>query len=277
MGLLDFGAVADSGVKGPYTDYDAAITALRSDVTASDGDLYQLDNDMTFNAFVSEGPGILIPSDLYDRVSAYVDNASGDAYFISADTEAEIVARGWAVAEANGGSVTGGNGSAFRCDSGAASGSAPYSNAQITFTPTTPVTRCLVILKLQAVSGGTRPDQTYAFAHYDNVSSFRVVSTSGANGVFQLYRSSNVILPEQIGKITDTSATWFAAYCDRSATTNVVYFRRLEDKPEEAIAAEVGDLAAVVFNSVPYLRVNGSSGGSQCVIDYYECHALETT
>ena len=277
MGLLDFGAVADSGVKGPYADYDTALTALRSDVTASDGDLYQLDNDMVFNAYVSEGPGILIPSDLYDRVSAYVDNASGDAYFVAADTEAEIVARGWVVAEANGGSVTGGNGSAFRCDSGAASSGAPFSNAQITFTPSASVASCLVIAKLQAVAGGARSDQTYAMSHFSGGSWIRVVSTSGSNGVFQIYGGSNVILAEQIGKITDTSATWFVMYSDTSATTNVVYFRRLEDKPEESIAAEVGDLGSLAFSSVPYLRTSGTTGGSQCTIDYYECHALETT
>ncbi len=276
MPFLDFGISPEEGVKGPYADYDTALAALRADITASDGDLYQLANDMTFNAFTSEGPGILIPSDLYDRVSGYVDNASGDAYFVSADTEAEIIARGWAVAEANGGTVTGGNGSAFRCDSGAASGGAPFSNAQITFTPTSAVTSCLVVAKLQAVSGSARPDQTYALAHF-NPRSTRIVSTSGANGVFQVYGGSNTILAGQIGKVTDTSAAWFVLYSDTSTTTNVVYFRRLEDKPEETVAVEVTDLSTTTFNSVPYLRASGSTGGSQCVLDYYECHALETT
>ena len=275
MGLLDFGAVAEEGVKGPYTDYDTALTALRADAGASDGDLYQLDNDMVFNAFVSEGPGILIPSDLYDRVSAYIDNATPNsaAYFIAADTEAEIIARGWGVSDSNGGSITGGNGSAFRCDSGGASNG----TAIISFTPSAAVTTCLVIAKLQAVTGSARSDQSYAISHYDNVDEMRVVSTSGANGAFQIYGGSNSILSAQIGKITDTTATWFLMYSDRSTSTNVVYFRRLEDKPEEAVAAEVADLRAVAFSAAPYLGAVGSSGGSQTQIDYYECHALETT
>ena len=266
-------ASADDRLAGPYADYDTALTALRADSSASDGDVYQLANDMVFNAYVSEGPGILIPSDLYDRVSAYVDNASGDAYFVAADTEAEIVARGWGVSDSNGGSVTGGNGSAFRCDSGGASNG----TAIISFTPSAAVTTCLVIAKLQAVTGSARPDQSYAISHYDNVDEMRVVSTAGANGAFQIYGGSNTILSAQIGKITDTSATWFVMYSDRSTSTNVVYFRRLEDKPEEAVAAEVADLRAVAFSAAPYLGAVGSSGGSQTQIDYYECHALETT
>ena len=276
MGLLDFGAVADSGVKGPYADYDAAITALRSDVTASDGDLYQLDNDMTFNAFVSEGPGILIPSDLYDRVSGYVDNASGDAYFISADTEAEIVARGWVIVENNNGTVSGGNGSPFRCDSGTSAGGAADTGA-IQFTPSSSQSSIIQIVKLDTAGTAIRPEQSYACSHYDGSRVLRVVSTAGSVGAFGIYSSLNTLLSAAVGAFTEASTGWFIMYSDRTTSTNVVSVRRLEDKPEEAVSAEVGDLPSSTFGAVTYLGAVLASTGNQSILDFYEAHVVATT
>jgi hypothetical protein len=275
MGLLDFGSTPEEGVKGPYTDYDAALTALRADATASDGDLYQLDNDMIFVAYTSEGPGILIPSDLYDRVSGYASNASGDSYLTTSDTKADLTGRGWTITENNEGAVTGGDGSAFRLDAGTNIGGSS-DTAALGFTPTSNQTSVICLVKMQPISG-TLNGQSIACGIYTGADLFRVCCTDGSNGSFSVVQSGTTNLSAAIGDITETSATWFIAYCDTTTSTNVVYFRRLESSPEESLSAETSDLPSTASDYAPYFRSFQGSVGSHTVIDIYESHAMVTT
>ena len=277
MGLLDFGSTPEEGVKGPYTDYDAALTALRADASASDGDAYQLDSGQLFAAYVSEGPGILIPSDLYPRVTGYVDNASGDSYLTTADTKADLTGRGWTITESNEGTVTGGDGSAFRLDAGTNVGGSDDA-AALEFIPSSSQSSAICLVKMQPISGGLT-GQSIASAIYTGARRLRVSCSDGSNGAFNVVDSGggNTNLAAAIGAITETSATWFLTYVDATATGNVTYFRRLESAPEESLSVEVADLPTTGSNRVPWLRCFQGSTGSQTVIDVYESHALVTT
>ncbi len=275
MGLLTFGAVPEGGVKGPYADYTTALTALRADAGASDGDLYQLNNDMVFNALVSEGPGILIPSDLYDRVTGYVSNASGASHLTTSDTKADLTGRGWTITESNQGTVTGGGGSPFRLDAGTNVGG-DLDDASLEFTPSSSQTSVIVLVRMQPISG-TSSGQSQACRVNTGADAFRVSCSDGSNGAFSVVQSGSTNLAAAIGDITETSATWFLMYCDTTTSTNVVYFRRLESKPEESLAAETSDLPSTTSSRAPTLKAFQGSTGTHTVIDIYESHALVTT
>ncbi len=276
MGLLDFGSTPDSGVKGPYADYDAALTALRADATASDGDVYQLDNERLFVALTSSGPGILIPSDLYPRVSGYASNASGDAHFIVTDTEAEVLARGWTFTEQNAGTVTGGDGSPFRTDAGTNIGG-PFDNATMRFAPTAAATRLLMLVKAQPISG-TLNGQSFFVRTLNGSEYFQISASNGSVGAFSVIQSGTTNLSAAVGAIQDSSdADWYMMFADTTSSTNLVSFQRIDDPAEESLTVEVSDLPSTTANVAAYLGCQQGSIGSQTVHDYFEAHALVTT
>lgn len=275
MGLLDFGSTPEGGVKGPYTDYDTALTALRADASASDGDVYQLDNGQLFAAYTSEGPGILIPSDLYPRISAYVSNASGEGYLTTADSKADITARGWVITESNAGTVTGGDGSAFRLDGGTNIGG-PSDLAAIGFTPTASQSSAICLIKGQPILGSAI-GQAYFCSMRDGANRFDISQNDGSTGHFNVFNTGTSPLAAAIGSITETSATWFVSTFDTTASTNVHTFRRIESAPEESLAVEDADLPTTTSSLMPYMRCFQGSIGSQTVLDIFEVHALVMT
>ncbi len=275
MGLLDFGSTPEGGVKGPYADYDTALTALRADATASDGDAYQLDSGQLFAAYTSEGPGILIPSDLYPRVSGYVSNASGDSYLTTADTKADLTSRGWTITENNEGTVTGGDGSAFRLDAGTNIGGSS-DTAALGFTPTSNQTSAICLIKGQPILG-TAIGQASFCSMRDGSNRFDIAPNDGATGSFNVFSSGTSALAAAIGDIDETSATWFLSFFDTTASTNVHYFRRIESAPEESLAVEDSDIPSTTNSFMPYVRCFPGSIGSQTVVDFYEIHALVMT
>ena len=124
-------ATGDDRLKGPYADYDAALTALRADSGASDGDVYQLNNGLVYLANTS-GPSILLPPDLHSQGWTHHSNATGDAYFTSSDALADVSGRGWDVTDnETGASVTKSAGSALVMTAGTGS-----NYARVKFTPT---------------------------------------------------------------------------------------------------------------------------------------------
>ena len=269
-------ASADDRLAGPYASYDAALTALRSDVTASDGDLYQLDSGRLFVALTSSGPGILIPSDLYPRVSGYVSNASGNAHFVFTDTEAEIVARGWTVAENNAGVVSGGGGSPFRTDGGTNIGG-PFDSASISFIPTAAQTSVLLLVKAQPISG-TLNGQSWFVRTLTGADDFRISATNGALGSFSVMQGGTTNLTAAVGAIQNgTDADWYIMYCDTTTQTNMVYCRRIDDPVEEALMVEVTDLPATTSSYAAYLGCFQGSIGGHTVHDFFEAHVLVTT
>ena len=271
MGLLDFGAVADSGINGPYADYDAALTALRADASASDGDVYQLNNGQLFAAYTSEGPGILIPSDLYPQIDAYVSNATGIAHQTTADTQAALVARGWTTATTGSGTITGGSGSAFRLDTVTGTST----SAEIQFASSTSTPRVLLLTKIQPIVGTTLAasrHRVFSGARYLQMS-----STDGVLGQFDTYNfGSNARVSGTIGQFTDTTAQWYLMVYNEDSTNNVAYWTRLDGPPEERVSVQIGALPANAALFLSHAAVRGSVG-SQCSFDVYETHALEMT
>ena len=276
MGLLDFGTVPEAGIKGPYADYDTALAALRADAAASDGDLYQLDDERVFAALTSSGPGILIPADLYGRVSGYASNASGDAHFVVTDTEAEVLARGWTFTEQNAGTVTGGDGSPFRTDAGTNIGGS-FDSATIRFVPTAAQTSVLLLVKAQPISG-TFNGQSFFVRTLTGADSFRISCTDGSSGAFSVIQSGTTNLSAAVGAIQNSSnADWYMMFADTTSSTNLVSFQRIDDSAEESLTVEVSDLPSTTSNFVAYLGCQQGSIGSHTVHDYFEAHALVVT
>jgi len=152
MGLLDFGAVPEGGVKGPYATYSAALAAVQADASAADGDVYELDSGDLYVAQSIGSSWGLIPSRWADAISADVSNASGSALRIAGETLATTLARGWIEVNSNG-TITE-SGDALRLDSG--TNNNDY--ATLRFTPTTgpsTSTGVLVALVIQMVDAST--------------------------------------------------------------------------------------------------------------------------
>jgi hypothetical protein len=158
MGLLDFGTVADSGVKGPYATYSAALAALQADAGAADGDVYELDSG---DVYVAQSIGSsfgLIPSKWADQISGDMSNASGSALRIAGESKATTLARGW-TESVNHGTLTE-VGDALRLDSSTTSNG--FCN--FIFFPTTgPATSTgvLIAIVLQMVDPSTLDSSAY--------------------------------------------------------------------------------------------------------------------
>ena len=262
-------ASADDRLAGPYADYDAALTALRADSGASDGDAYVLSSGQLFAAYVSEGSGILIPSDLYPQIDAYVSNATGIAHQTTADTQAALVARGWTTTTSGSGTITGGDGSAFRLDTVTGSST----SAEIQFASSTSTPRVLMLTKIQPIVGTTLAvsrHRVFSGARYLQMS-----STDGVLGQFDTYSfSSNARVSGTIGQFTDTTAQWYMMVYNEDSTNNVAYWTRLDGPPEERVSVQIGALPTNTGLHLSHAAARGSVG-SQCSFDVYETHALE--
>lgn len=142
-------AAAGDTIKGPYSDYDAALTALRADAAAADGDVYQLDNGLIYLANLS-GPKILMPPDLHSQGWTHHTNASGSAYLTSSDALADVSGRGWDVTDnETGATVTKTAGSALVMTGGTGN-----NFARLKFDPTTN-TQDTILLVIKATSTTT--------------------------------------------------------------------------------------------------------------------------
>jgi len=141
-------AAGDDRLAGPYASYDAALTALRADSGASDGDVYQLTSGDTYVAQSIGSSFGLIPAKWADQISGDMSNASGSALRIAGESKATTLARGW-VEFNNVGTITE-SGDALRLDS--SDTSSGY--AQLQFTPTSTLstsTGFLVAVTLQMI------------------------------------------------------------------------------------------------------------------------------
>ena len=268
MGFFSWGITPSEGVKGPYADYDTALTALRADAGASDGDAYQLDSGQLFAAYTSEGPGILIPSDLYPQVDAYVSNATG----IAADTQADLVSRGWTVTTSGSGTITGGDGSPFRLDTVTGSST----GASVVFLPTSNATHSLMLIKIQPISGTSTAVTRLRI--YTGTRYFQISCTDGVLGQFDTYQfTTGGPVPETLGQFTDTTAQWYLMLYNDTNTNSVAYWTRIDGPSEERISVEVSNLKPSTNSSQVNIAVNRGSVGSQASFDLYETHALVLT
>jgi hypothetical protein len=180
MGLLDFGTVAEEGVKGPYANFGAAMTALRADASPSDGDIYQLTAGDLFVARLTShaSGGILIPAELDANftIGSVASNASGDAYWTSSDDWTPADGRGFDDSATSGGGVVGdASGGGVRLTSGAVSG-----GARIRFTPTSTTNSMLLMYRVAAVTGDV-PRAT-GWSIFQGTYVLRVVASAGSAG-----------------------------------------------------------------------------------------------
>lgn len=187
MGLLDFGTVPETGVKGPYTDYDTALAALRADAGASDGDVYELDSGRLLVAHLTShaSGGILIPSeiDALYTVGNLASNATGDAYWTEDDD--------WIAAEGRGfddsgvvapGTLSGAPGGGVRLASGV------NGDARVRFSPTSATGVMLLVARIGAVVGDV-PRAT-GFFNFQGSYQWRLVVSAGSPGAPRLVEAA---------------------------------------------------------------------------------------
>jgi hypothetical protein len=227
MGLLDFGAVPEGGVKGPYADYDTALTALRVDATASDGDLYQLDNGEVFAALTGD-IGWLVPARAYGRISGLVSNATGNAEFTKADDLTAVTGRGWAPAT-SGGTVTKSANAALIINSG----TPQTKSAEIRFTPTDPVAKGLFIAKFTSLTGSVMANNNMQM--FTGAIFMRLTLTRSAPGGLDLLSTYNVVEVDSRGGLTNSTVStpiWLAIEVDDTSTTTLQRVLQLDSDPQ---------------------------------------------
>jgi len=256
-------------LNGPYANYDAALTALRSKSLAQDGDAYVLSSGQLFAAYVSEGPGILIPADLYPQIDAYVSNATGIAHQTTTDTQADLIARGWTTTTTGAGTITGGDGSAFRLNTVTGSST----SAEIQFVSSTNTPRVLMLTKIQPIVGTTLSASRHRI--FSGARYLQMSSTDGVLGQFDTYDfGSNARVVGTIGQFTDTTAQWYLLVYNEDSTNNIAYWVRLDGPPEERVSVQIGALPGNALLVLSHAAARGSVG-SQCSFDVCETHALE--
>ena len=263
MGLLDFGAVAEEGVKGPYADYDTALTALRADAGASDGDVYQLNNGLIYLANTS-GPSILLPPDLHSQGWTHHSNATGDAYFTSSDALADVSGRGWDVTDNEvGASVTKSAGSALVMTGGSSS-----NYARVKFTPTANAqTSTLAIVK--ASSTATSILHVNGFIQSGNYWINFSLSPGSANHA--VWRKSGSASGEGI---LDHSGNYFAMLLragDADATSEIFGFEGAMSSSSSRSVVDRATLNTGASTAFAFFV------GSNAVLNITECHIMVPT
>lgn len=213
MGLLTFGAVPEGGVKGPYANVAAALTALRAEASPSDGDIYQLTaGDLYVAHATSSALPFLVPADIAARftLGALLSTASGDGIIAPADDLTAVTNRGWSTS-----GITG-NGTVTKAVDGAAiftaTGSGDLADLRFDFDETP--TSILVYAKISAATGTV---DTNSGLYAGNNSKYQRLSwTSGAAGTWDYLLGVNPITA-QLGSLTSTTDTYLWSVLDGSS------------------------------------------------------------
>jgi len=249
MGLLDFGAVPEGGVKGPYADYSTALAALRADAGASDGDVYQLTDGRMFSALTGD-LGWLLPPRAYGRTSGLVVNATGNAEFAKADALGDVTGRGWA-AVLSSGTVTKSAGAALIVNSGTPA----TKTATFQFTPTTAVTKGLFIFKITGITGSVMANGNV----YINTGSIsmRLTLTRSAAGGIDLLSAYNTVEPDSRGGLTHSTIStpiWLAIEVDDTSTTTLQRVIQLDSDPQ--IVVEKQHVTTTTDSGIKFYAAN---------------------
>ena len=213
MGLLDFGTVAEEGVKGPYANVAAALTALRAAASPSDGDIYQLTaGDLYIAHGTSSDLPFLVPADLAARFTLgdLLSTVNGDCIIAPADDLTAVTGRGWTTANSTG------NATVTKAVDGAAilTGSASGDDADLRFVFDETPTSILVFAKISAATGTI--DTNTGLYTGNNTNFQRLSWTSGAAGTWDYLLGINPI-GGQLGSLTGTTATYLWSILDGSA------------------------------------------------------------
>jgi hypothetical protein len=258
MGLLDFGAVPEGGVKGPYADYSTALAALRADAGASDGDVYQLTDGRIFSALTGD-LGWLLPPRAYGRASGLVVNATGNAEFAKADALAAVLARGWSATE-------NGTGTATKSAAAALVVSAPSNGASVLFdfVPTANLDAGLILFKLTGITGAVMGNANVII----NTGSKSVrlsVSYLAAGGV-SLLQSGTAAEADQKGDLSSvTTPVWVAIEIDEASATTLQ--RALPLEGDEALVVERDEGVSTAQSVIRIYAANTTSSAHELQIE----------
>jgi hypothetical protein len=184
--------------------YAALLAAMSA---ASDGDLGE-DTDTGVHYYYYKpagGPGILVPTAMYDRCAAYSSDATGDAFFTIADdedTDSDLTNRGFVISETNSGTAT-------KAADGALILTAPSTNdvAKLEFTPTTATAKGLVIMRVEWKVSTDAGDNIF-YASGPGGYWTRLTFSAGTGGYTRMYTSSGAALVADTGEIDLSGAEW---------------------------------------------------------------------
>jgi len=222
-------ASADDRLAGPYADYSTALAALRADSSASDGDVYVLNDGRAFKALTGD-IGWLLPSRAYNRTSGLVVNATGNAEFTKADDLAAVTGRGWVTSITGVGTVTKSAGAALICSSP----NPATSSAMLEFTPTTALTKGLAIFKITGITGGQRANNNLWL--YTGAAFFRFTLANGSAGSVGILESFSTVDADAKGNLsTVTAPVWIALEVDNTST----------DAPQKAYLLDGDDMLLI--------------------------------
>jgi hypothetical protein len=233
MGFITPGISPGAGGATTAASLDAALTAARA--SASSGDLYEDTSTGRVYAYLDEGPGLLVPADVFDVISGYVSNASGDAYVQTSDAEADFVARGWVAAESGTGSVSKVAGADCVLTTG---GTGAGAQAKITFAPTTYPSRLAIMARVSSYADDGV--NTTRFIVRDNVKDLRLGLE--ASNVLTLHSSGTTVGGGRV--TTDGNAFWIFCMIDLSSANGVQYLVNLSDPTRQMRASVQSDLSA---------------------------------
>ena len=270
MGLLDFGTVPEAGIKGPYADYDTALAALRADAAASDGDVYQLTDERIYVAYVSEGPGVLLPPPLARRVLGYVDTSAGDAYFTLSDdedTDGDLTARGLILSEAATATSSKVAGSPLELR-------APASGdfCSLTATPSASQTKTLALMRVSALRAETDAASSVIDLFVGSGARRARVSLSlGGEGVVDFASASNAIESDQQGVSPVLSDGWLLVALDGTDNAQQASASLIDNDAVRTV--EYADLTSSVDDTL-YLQVQAFTPNLDTQLDVDELHWL---
>ena len=256
MGLITPGISPGAGGVTTAASLDAALTAAR--VSASSGDLYEDTSTGRVHAYLDEGPGLLVPPDLFDLSIVYADESS---FGTEADSLADMAGRGWVFSQSGAGLAPSKvAGQPLILDSGGAGGV-----SRAVFTPDAlPGDFCALILRATTDGSGVVGAKGYigTSAHWQGYS-----LSAGAAGRYQ-WESGNA--KDGIGR-ADADDDWVLIVFRGDSDSSVSTISALQ-APEgaEATVAAI-ERSAVNTGSVVNFALFSSSGATLTI---KECHIL---
>ena len=257
-------------LSGPYASYDTALAALRADAAASDGDVYQLTDERIYVAYVSEGPGVLLPPPLARRVLGYVDTSAGDAYFTLSDdedTDGDLTARGLILSEAATATSSKVAGSPLELR-------APASGdfCSLTATPSASQTKTLALMRVSALRAETDAASSVIDLFVGSGARRARVSLSlGGEGVVDFASASNAIESDQQGVSPVLSDGWLLVALDGTDNAQQASASLIDNDAVRTV--EYADLTSSVDDTL-YLQVQAFTPNLDTQLDVDELHWL---
>lgn len=264
MGLRYTGSADPATTLNPYDD-------LASLPDSGDDGVWALmeDTGIVMRRYKpSGGPGLWMLPWRYARATGYVDNASGIAYAILADTLANMTGRGWDVADVTApGSITKTASNPIIVDSGA-SGSG--GSARLRFIPTSYPTKSWLFCKINSIVG-TLVNNTIV-GTYDGAAQLRTSFSDGSAGGFS-WRNGSGGAADKVGPLSSVSGgDWLILDLDTSSADAILEAGLMGS--QSRVSSQYNDMAAVPST---YAHIFCNSTAGQHTISVDEIHWIAYT